>query len=230
MYDNIIIIPYRHRKKHLDFYINNTIPLLEKNLINFKLVIIEQNEGKLFNRGKLLNIGFTEYKNKTKYFITHDVDINPNIETIKKYYLPDIEKNTIKGVYTSHCNTLGGIVKINNDDIFKINGFPNNYWGWGCEDKALQNRSEYYNINISKNILNNNPKKNDYFKIFNDINDRKSDNKSSTKHNFEYHTFKRLNKTEKEKRILSSGLNNIEYTIIERKEISNNIEIIKVDI
>lgn len=45
-------------------------------------MVIEQNEGKLFNRGAILNIGFKEYENKSKYFITHDVDINPSIEVI----------------------------------------------------------------------------------------------------------------------------------------------------
>ena len=50
------------------------------------------------------------------------------------------------GIYTSHCNTLGGIIKLNDKTIQKINGFPNNIWGWGTEDKALQNRAEFYNI------------------------------------------------------------------------------------
>ena len=34
-----------------------------------------------------------------------------------------------------------------------INGFPNNFWGWGEEDKALQNRAEAFGIEIKKNEL-----------------------------------------------------------------------------
>ena len=67
MYDNVVLIPYRNRKNHLDYFINNTVPLFEKWLPNTKVVVVEQTAGKLFNRGVVLNVGFKEYQNKTKY-------------------------------------------------------------------------------------------------------------------------------------------------------------------
>ena len=82
MYENIIAIPFRNRDEHLEYFITNTVPLIQEHLPNSKVIVIEQNEGKLFNRGLLLNIAFKEYKNKTNYFFTHDVDINPT----KKMY------------------------------------------------------------------------------------------------------------------------------------------------
>ena len=57
MYSYIIIVPYRNREAQLQLFIQNVVPLFEKYLKNFKLVIVEQEEGKLFNRGKILNIG-----------------------------------------------------------------------------------------------------------------------------------------------------------------------------
>jgi hypothetical protein len=54
--------PYRNREKHLAEFIRDAIPLFEKHLKSFKIVIIEQEHGTLFNRGKLLNIGFHEYQ------------------------------------------------------------------------------------------------------------------------------------------------------------------------
>ena len=51
MYKNIIIVPYRNRKAHLDIFIRDALPLFEKYLQPFKIVVVEQNEGKLFNRG-----------------------------------------------------------------------------------------------------------------------------------------------------------------------------------
>ncbi len=58
MLDNVIIIPYRNREKHLKYYLENTVPLLQKHIPNGKVVIVEQDwNNKLFNRGCLLNIG-----------------------------------------------------------------------------------------------------------------------------------------------------------------------------
>ena len=71
---NIILIPYRNREEHLKYFIKNTIPYLKQYLNPFKIIIIEQNNDRLFNRGKLLNVGFLEYFKEGKYFFTHDVD------------------------------------------------------------------------------------------------------------------------------------------------------------
>ena len=42
MYENIIAIPFRNRDRHLDYFIKNTVPLIEKYLPNTKVVVIEQ--------------------------------------------------------------------------------------------------------------------------------------------------------------------------------------------
>lgn len=220
MLDNVIIIPYREREKHLEYYIANTVPLLQKHIPNGKVVIIEQDwNNKLFNRGCILNIGVKEYENKTVHCMTQDVDINPFEETIIKYYVDPIPENTIKGIYTSVCNTLGGIIKLQSKTFFDINGFPNDIWGWGHEDKALQNRAEFKEINIEKNILNNGPNQSKYFNRFNDVNDR------VPCRNRNY-----FNKKSSEQEISSTGLNNLQYKILERKNINDYVELIKVNI
>jgi len=228
MYDNIIAIPYRNRETHLEYFIKNTVPILQEYLPNSKVVVVEQNEGKLFNRGAVLNVAFKEYENKTKYFFTHDVDINPTKKCVEEYYMKDVDESSVLGIYTSCYNTLGGIIKINNNTIHNINGFPNDVWGWGTEDKALQNRADYYNIKKLTNLTNKN-KHPLYLFILNDINDRERINcgKNTKKH---YHIFNTLSSEEKKKEIMSSGLNNLEYTILERKNIHDYVEIIKVDI
>ena len=50
-----IIIPYRDRKSHLEMF----LPYMKKYLkeYDYKIYVIEQNDNKPFNRGKLLNIG-----------------------------------------------------------------------------------------------------------------------------------------------------------------------------
>lgn len=45
-----------------------------------------------------------------------------------------------------------------------------------------------------------------------------------------YHGFQKLNTEQKLQEIMSSGLNNLEYIILERKIIHNIVEVIKVEI
>jgi len=221
MYENIILIPYRNRERHLKYFIDNSVPLIEKYLPNTKVVVIEQEEGKKFNRGCVLNVGFKEYENNTKYFITHDVDINPKEPTLKNYYNKDISDNEVLGIYTSVCDTLGGIIKISNNNIFKINGFPNDYWGWGAEDKALKNRADVYDIKKIINFVNNDKTRDDmYFKIFNDVNDRRPC--VQQEHGVPYNN--------KSVSIKSGGLNNINYKILVKKSLDPIVELIKVSI
>lgn len=220
MLDNVIVVPYRARENHLKYYIDNTVPLLKKHIPNGKVVVVEQDwNNKLFNRGCLLNIGVKEYENKTVHCMTQDIDINPFEETILKYYVDPIPENSIKGIYTSLCNTLGGIIKFQTKTFFNINGFPNNIWGWGQEDKALQNRAEFKKINITKNILSNDPTQNKYLLRFNDINDR-----------IPYTGPDIYNIRMNDQILLASGLNNLQYKILERKDINDYVELIKVSI
>lgn len=53
-------MPYRDRKSHYDAFIHNNIPIYDKIFGSaYKVLIVEQSDdGKMFNRGKILNIGF----------------------------------------------------------------------------------------------------------------------------------------------------------------------------
>ena len=231
-YTNIILIPYRNRKEHLAIFIKDVIPLFNKYLRPYKLVIIEQEEGKIFNRGMLLNIGFNEYKDKTEIFYNHDVDIYPNENCVKKYYTHNNFKcnDCFVGIYTPPCNTLGTVIKFNKNLFSKINGYPNNFWGWGVEDKALQNRVEFMKIPINKILYRNSINIKDYITVKNDIDDRHKDNLFNSKTNFEYHVFNSLSYDDKLNHINTSGLHNLNYIIINKITIDENIELIKVRI
>lgn len=229
MYDNIILIPYRNRKEHLDYFLTHSWKLIKEHLPNTKLVIIEQGEGKLFNRGKILNVGFKEYLDKTRYFITQDVDVNPNEQSIILYNKFPLD-NEIIGIYNSPCKTLGGIIKISNEDIIKINGMPNDFWGWGVEDRVLYNRAMYHKYSISFNILSRTEKASKMFKSFNNINDRNKSTSFSKNTHFEYNIFNTLSNEKQLQHIMTSGLNNLEYTILERRDLEENVELIRVSI
>lgn len=229
MYENVIIVPFRRREPHLEIFIRDAVPLFQQYLSPFKVVIVEQEDGKLFNRGQLINIGFKEYIDKSKYMFTHDVDICPSEKCVRDIY-SKIPETDIMGIYTSYWDTLGGIIKMSAPTYAEINGFPNNYWGWGVEDKALQNRAETFNKTISKNILNNDPYKLDFFSIKNDINDAVRDTDFNTRTSFEYDIFKRLEPSDQRYCCLTSGLNTLKYTVIDRYHLSNDVELIKVSI
>lgn len=226
--DTVICIPYRNRKAQLDLFLEKTLPLLPSSC--HVLIIEQSNDGQLFNRGKLLNIGFTEFKDKTTYFMTHDVDINPTRQTIETYYSLPVKDNEVIGIYTSHHNTLGGIVKFRSSTVFRCNGFINEYWGWGAEDKTLQNRCEFYKFKISKNILNNDPKRHEYFMILNDVDDRIKSADLYPRTQFEYHMFKMLTKEQKTQTIQKSGLNTLKYEVLSKTNICERVTHIVVKI
>ena len=224
MYENIIIIPFRNRDEHLEYYIKNAVPLIQEYLPNSKVVVVEQNEGKLFNRGALLNVAFKEYKNNTKYFFTHDVDVIPNSEIVKSIYTKeDINMFRIK---CPHNTSLGCIIKVDHDTIFNINGFPNYIWGWGIEDRALYYRCLIKNINITDN------KNKKMFKMLKHSSNsiEYTGEKKIISEKWTLKCINKLNNNEKEKMIIESGINNLEYTILEKKMLHDIVEIIKVDI
>jgi len=226
MYENIIAIPYRDREQHLEHYIEHTVPLLQKHLPNSKVVVVEQAEGKLFNRGALLNIVFKEYENKTKYFFTHDVDIIPiDADVIERIYCNN--EVDIYRIFSAHKYSLGGIIKVKHDVMFDINGFPNNIWGWGIEDRAL-----YYRSKMKKYVITENKEK----KLFRTLHHSQSNRvqyKGDKKIISDKYSEKRINALSLEKQhdlINDSGLNNLEYTVLERKNMHEMVEIIKVEI
>lgn len=224
IYENVILIPYRNRKEHLDIFIKYVIPLFETYLKPFKLVIIEQEEGKLFNRGMLLNIGFNEYKDKTEFFFTHDVDIIPSIKTVDKLYT----KNNYDVIRISvpHDESFGQICKFTNNSIFYSNGFPNYIWGWGIEDRALYYRYKIMNQKISPNYTNHT----NFIQLYHKSNCETYVNEKRRISEYENEIFNCNDKTKQIAHIMTSGLNNLEYKIINRENISENIEIIKVSI
>lgn len=157
-----IIIPFRDsdpeqpRTKQLNEFIKYMSDYLKD--ITYKIFVIEQSDdSKKFNRGELLNIGFkfAEQEGFTN-FIFHDVDLLPSAE-LKKYYTDAPDKSPIHiaavwSRYGKNPDYFGGIVAFNKQMFNKINGFPNNFWGWGGEDDELYKRTKpYYTITKSKN-------------------------------------------------------------------------------
>ena len=126
--------------------------MLSSHLIReYHVYIVEQSkDGRKFNRGKLLNIGFDyscrQQKNRQHdSFIFHDVDLLPQQALAKWYATPPERPLHIARVWDRYSNNpkyFGGIVSFSEADMKKINGYPNNFWGWGGEDDEMQARCE----------------------------------------------------------------------------------------
>jgi len=137
----IIIVPYRCREENLKQFIPYLHCFLKD--VKHRIIVIEQSGDGLFNRAKLLNVGFRLYRDKNAYFCFHDVDMLP--ESIAcDYAYPVIP--THLAAYCSQFEYqflsyyFGGVVLVNKEDFQRVNGFSNQYWGWGGEDDDLRKR------------------------------------------------------------------------------------------
>jgi N-terminal region of glycosyl transferase group 7/WW domain/N-terminal domain of galactosyltransferase len=136
-----IIVPYRdihvaqQRAAHLKRFIPHMISFLgrckrELGLISdYHIYIIEQSDdGRKFNRGKLLNIGFDLARKSQRHhdvFIFHDVDLLPD-DDLQVWYtkfpkLP-IHIARVWDRYSNNPKYIGGVVSFSSSDYKRING------------------------------------------------------------------------------------------------------------
>lgn len=107
--------------------------------LSYEIIVVEQDDDKPFNRGKLLNIG-AKYAidNKFDYLCFHDVDMLP---VTADYSYPEYPCSLISELENKEGNIFfnyfGGITLFKTEDFVAINGYSNNYWGWGFEDTDL---------------------------------------------------------------------------------------------
>lgn len=230
---NYIIIPYRDRKNELDNFLNYMPQVFDLYLgkNNWKVMVIEQMGERLFNRGKLLNAGFLIANDSSSNFIFHDIDTLPITNESKERYSLDCSEQII-GIYNSVCNTLGGIIKCTAEQYKSMNGFPNTYWGWGCEDKALQNRMEFQKISVNKKFLSN-PEGSKHFKLPPNDNDDTKRIKSddfSKRTWFNYTIWNTLQNIDKLKFISRDGINTCNYELKNTIKLVENIYLYNVEI
>lgn len=122
-----IIVPYRDRKSHLDQF----IPHMNEFLPETEIIIVEQVDDKEFNRAKLLNIGTLH--TDADYYCFHDVDKLP----VKgNYSFPDNPRQIAPNPFQTQ-SYFGGVTLFNKKDFDKVDGYNNEYWGWGGEDNEM---------------------------------------------------------------------------------------------
>jgi hypothetical protein len=148
----IFIVPYRDREQQLTFFRNHMKMVLEDmNQHDYKIIYIHQKDTRSFNRGAMKNIGFLYVKQqypdsyKSITLVFNDIDTMPFIKNFLNY---ETTHGNVKHFY-GYKFTLGGIVSIRAGDFELTNGFPN-YWSWGYEDNAFQDRVLKSRLNIDR--------------------------------------------------------------------------------
>tara|TARA_B110001454_G_C12695304_1_gene424105 strand:- start:251 stop:1699 length:1449 start_codon:yes stop_codon:yes gene_type:complete len=139
-----IIVPYRDREDHLKYFVPSIKEYLDECGIPHSIYIIEQGNEKSFNRGKLLNVGYELFKDDCDYVCFHDVDIIPqdsscDYSTVHRptHLASRLSKFNYQLVYDEY---FGGVTLFTKKHFELINGFSNEYWGWGYEDDDLLHR------------------------------------------------------------------------------------------
>lgn len=141
-----IIIPYRDRQTALEKLIPSLREYVSKQVDDFEIFVVEQNNDKPFNKGLLNNIGFGYHTGS--YVCFHDVDLIPEFAD---YSYPVSPTHM-----SSHCSQfnyvnipdkiMGGVILFNNKHYLQVNGYSNEYSGWGKEDDDLYHRCERENL------------------------------------------------------------------------------------
>jgi len=141
-----VIVPYRKRPGHLRKF-QQSIESYLKNQ-DYELIVVEQSDDLPFNRGKLLNIGFQQaIRKQCDYVVFHDVDMIP---VDVDYSYSDVPLHLANGFTNSDREIFdtyfGGVTMFPVELFKKVNGYSNEYWGWGFEDDDLLMRLTEQNI------------------------------------------------------------------------------------
>jgi hypothetical protein len=134
-----ILIPYRDREAHL----SQILPHLQRTLKSeAKLYVLELQNQKPFNRGRLLNAGFLALRDRHEHFVFHDVDqLALEADFSRTDGVAQIASKLSQFYYRSpHRNFFGAVTMFSRNAFEAINGFSNEYWGWGFEDLDLRRR------------------------------------------------------------------------------------------
>lgn len=205
-----VIIPFRNREEHLKVFLEEFPKKV--NVEDYIIVVVEQSEGKLFNRAKLMNIGFEYIREQVNYMCFHDVDMIPVSVDYSYTDIPlHIATNASQfGNKLPSNRYYGGVNLMSKENFIKINGFSNNFWGWGGEDDDLLNRVLDSNFKLER--------RNGIYKSL----DHKISDKTNRKKNI-----KILNSKYNFK---EDGLSNLEFRILEEIRLNSFVIKIKVEL
>ena len=142
MASRAFIIPYRNRWHHFTVL----FPRLRS---HGKVILVEQADIMPFNRGLMCNIGAAY--SKEEHLIMHDVDMVPldcdyNITGDATHFAGQASQFNYMRPYPDY---FGGVTGFTRKAFETINGFSNEFWGWGAEDDDLLARCREKKLDVN---------------------------------------------------------------------------------
>jgi glycosyl transferase family 7 (putative galactosyltransferase) len=161
-----IIVPYRDRQQHLDQFVPHMRAYFARDkldkAIDYRVLIVEQERGLPFNRGALKNAGFLLTEAQSDYSCFHDIDYLPIWADYSFAEEPTpivwygAEERPIAPGRTNRVakhdleHFFGGALIVPNSAFRAVNGYSNDYWGWGYEDEDIKTRIAVAGIATSR--------------------------------------------------------------------------------
>lgn len=115
--------------------------------VECRFVVCEQSHDlRKFNRGAVLNAGFLAANlDPDELVCIHDIDLLPCSDTYGEYSraLPEGTVRHIGNAFKRYAGCkkyMGGVLLLRAKDFTTVNGFPNDFEGWGGEDDVLGRR------------------------------------------------------------------------------------------
>ena len=142
-----IVIPYKERLDNLNTFLFNMHPFMQRQELAYQFFVVEQINNQPFNKGIIMNAGFKEivmlnrlrreFKNFVEFecVIFHDVDLLPTND-LNLYSCP--QKPRHLSILVDNFDYLklypilvGGVINFPISKFIQVNGYSNEYWGWG---------------------------------------------------------------------------------------------------
>lgn len=119
------------------------------------IYIVEQTQAGPFNKGGLFNVGYhMALERDSDYFVFHDVDHVPENPLNTYEYSSEAThlcaRTSQFGYRDTHGGSLGGALLMPRHVVSSINGYSNNFWGWGGEDDDINARLKHHGHSVKK--------------------------------------------------------------------------------
>lgn len=143
-----VIVPFRdsstqHRAAHLARFIAEVGPVVAA--AGGEILVLEQSaDGRRFNRGRLLNLGVRLAAERgARVVVLHDVDLLPDASVLELYGRLAPHPIHLAAHWLKYAHLplfFGGVTAFAVEQFERLNGYPNDFWGWGGEDEELYHR------------------------------------------------------------------------------------------